>query len=113
MVTVKFYTQCHNCKKEVDGNPTPEEGWYNPYHVWQGDGWLQTQLCPDCCPKFSPFMWIRRHPSLRFMNHLYANFFGYFWLPCGVCGRYFGGHEKHGNGIKLSESSSQMTCSNC
>ena len=30
---------------------------------------------------------------MRFLNKLYANLLGYFWLPCPVCGKYFGGHE--------------------
>lgn len=33
---------------------------------------------------------------MRLLHKLYAFIFGYFWLPCPKCGRYFGGHEKHG-----------------
>lgn len=29
----------------------------------------------------------------RWVHHLYALLAGYFWLPCPVCGRHFGGHE--------------------
>jgi hypothetical protein len=29
----------------------------------------------------------------RLFNKLYADIFGYFWLPCPLCGQYFGGHE--------------------
>ena len=29
----------------------------------------------------------------RRLNKLYANFFGYFWLPCQLCGQMYGGHE--------------------
>ncbi len=29
----------------------------------------------------------------RQANKFYANTFGYFWLPCPVCGQEFGGHE--------------------
>lgn len=29
----------------------------------------------------------------RWMHHLYANVLGYFWLPCALCGRNWGGHE--------------------
>lgn len=29
----------------------------------------------------------------RFLNQLWAFIAGYFWLPCPLCGRYFGGHE--------------------
>jgi len=30
---------------------------------------------------------------MRLFNFIYAKLFGYFWLPCRVCGRNFGGHE--------------------
>ena len=30
---------------------------------------------------------------MRTLNRIYAWLFGYFWLPCPVCGRMFGGHE--------------------
>lgn len=29
----------------------------------------------------------------RWLHKLYAKMFGYFWLPCPVCGKPFGGHE--------------------
>ena len=29
----------------------------------------------------------------RTLNKLYANFLGYFWMPCDLCGQMFGGHE--------------------
>ena len=30
---------------------------------------------------------------MRIFHRIYAAMFGYFWLPCPVCGRMFGGHE--------------------
>ena len=30
---------------------------------------------------------------MRTLHRIYAWMFGYFWLPCPVCGRMFGGHE--------------------
>ena len=30
---------------------------------------------------------------MRLIHKLYALIFGYFWLPCPVCKRAFGGHE--------------------
>ena len=30
---------------------------------------------------------------MRFLNKIYANIMGYFWIPCPVCGKHFGGHE--------------------
>lgn len=35
----------------------------------------------------------------RRLHRLWAAMFGYFWLPCPLCGREFGGHEwrdRHG-----------------
>lgn len=29
----------------------------------------------------------------RIINELYAMIFGYFWMPCHLCGTKFGGHE--------------------
>jgi hypothetical protein len=29
----------------------------------------------------------------RWMHHAYAWALRYFWLPCHLCGRHFGGHE--------------------
>ena len=30
---------------------------------------------------------------MRLFDKFYAWLFGYFWVPCPVCGREFGGHE--------------------
>lgn len=40
----------------------------------------------------------------RFVHRWYARLFGYFWLPCPRCGRWFGGHEE-GGGIDVTEQS--------
>lgn len=40
-----------------------------------------------------PYRWRRAH-------HWYARTRGYFWLPCPLCGREFGGHEwRHADGL--------------
>lgn len=31
--------------------------------------------------------------KFRTLNKWYAKLFGYFWIPCPVCGEAFGGHE--------------------
>lgn len=31
--------------------------------------------------------------KFRRINKWYANRNGYFWLPCPLCGKHFGGHE--------------------
>lgn len=33
--------------------------------------------------------------KLRAVHKWYAETFGYFWLPCPLCGQDFGGHEWH------------------
>ena len=35
----------------------------------------------------------------RFLHKAYADFFGYFWKPCPLCTKEFGGHEYSGAGI--------------
>lgn len=43
----------------------------------------------------------------RFMNMVYAKVFGYFWIPCPVCGKYFGGHEIYmGPGLLVEQKES-------
>ena len=50
--------------------------------------------------------------KLRLFHRLYAFFCGYFWLPCPICGREFGGHEK--NGYLMDDPfGGRMVCSNC
>ena len=29
----------------------------------------------------------------RLFNRIYSKLNGYFWLPCPLCGQFFGGHE--------------------
>lgn len=35
----------------------------------------------------------------RFIHKMWAKLFNYFWLPCPICGRTFGGHESKQNNI--------------
>ena len=50
----------------------------------------------------------------RLLHKLYANFFGYFWLPCPLCGEMFGGHEwTSGGSIMTSWNTREGVCSNC
>lgn len=58
----------------------------------------------------------RNSPQMRTMNRLYAWLFGYFWLPCPICRRMFGGHEvKRGYIVSLmsSRSEGQVVCPRC
>lgn len=37
------------------------------------------------------YRWMQER--VRFLHKKYARLNGYFWLPCPVCGKEFGGHE--------------------
>ena len=49
----------------------------------------------------------------RWINYLYAYIFGYYWLPCPLCGKNYGGHESFGGGIYLGNGEGKMVCSKC
>lgn len=49
----------------------------------------------------------------RFLNKMYANLFGYFWKPCPLCGKMFGGHEAGNGYIMTTWYHGKMTCPNC
>lgn len=49
----------------------------------------------------------------RWLNKLYANLNGYFWLPCPLCGKMFGGHESSGVGLSTNPHSGELVCSDC
>ena len=49
----------------------------------------------------------------RWCHRLYAHLFGYFWLPCPMCGSYFGGHEGPWVGresLMVDTQTSQVCC---
>lgn len=49
----------------------------------------------------------------RWLQHLWANLRGYFWLPCPICRKYFGGHEIADIGLYIGGGSGQCVCRNC
>ncbi len=50
----------------------------------------------------------------RILHRLYAALFGYFWLPCTLCGRERGGHEgKNHSSIMTSWAGGRGVCDNC
>lgn len=50
----------------------------------------------------------------RFLHKWYAFLFGYFWLPCPICGEDFGGHEwTHGEALMTSWNTGTGVCPNC
>ena len=52
--------------------------------------------------------------KFRLLNKLYAHLFGYFWLPCPLCGQMFGGHEwKRGHLIRITQYNSKGICKDC
>ena len=48
----------------------------------------------------------------RLWHKLRAKLFGYFWLPCPICGEMFGGHESHGS-LYLARGRGKATCWGC
>ena len=56
---------------------------------------------------------MRREIKLpRFVHRVYAGLNAYFWLPCPICGRMFGGHEEKGMLYKGWHGGVSV-CSNC
>jgi hypothetical protein len=53
----------------------------------------------------------------RWLHKAWANFAGYFWLPCPLCGKEFGGHEwktnAPNNSIMTSWNTGSGVCPNC
>ena len=49
----------------------------------------------------------------RTVHKAYANFAGYFWLPCPVCERMFGGHERPQGYLQTGSYSGLVVCANC
>ena len=47
----------------------------------------------------------------RWWHHFYAVMGGYFWHPCPLCGRYYGGHEWDGRSYPVGQHSGQGYCS--
>jgi len=54
--------------------------------------------------------------KIRWFQKIYAILFGYFWLPCPICGKYFGGHEWQDNNytaLQISQYEGNAVCINC
>lgn len=49
----------------------------------------------------------------RFAHRAYAFLAGYFWLPCPMCGRKFGGHERPTGHLPVDGSYGLVTCPLC
>lgn len=50
----------------------------------------------------------------RIMHRVYASAHGYYWLPCCICGRYMGGHEKRGRGeLMTAPTRGVSVCARC
>jgi hypothetical protein len=50
---------------------------------------------------------------MRLLHEMYARLFGYFWLPCPVCGRWFGGHEVRGENGWWTDAHGKSWCVCC
>ena len=50
---------------------------------------------------------------MRWLNKLYAWIRGYFWQPCPICGRMFGGHEIADFSLLESKYLGGLVCKKC
>lgn len=105
---------CHLCKTEIEVSEEDIslKGWLSPYYTRINGGWLQTQLCPKCSRR-SFIKWLKTGGrKYRWLNKLYAYFYGYFWLPCELCGKTYGGHELHGS-LYVANGRGHSVCFDC
>lgn len=49
----------------------------------------------------------------RFIHYIYAHAMAYYWLPCPICWRMYGGHENDGGTLWDSRYSGRGVCPNC
>lgn len=56
-------------------------------------------------------MRLPRNP--RWLNRAFAWLFGYFWLPCPLCGEDFGGHEWLPNHVIYLLEGGRGVCESC
>jgi predicted RNA-binding Zn-ribbon protein involved in translation (DUF1610 family) len=49
----------------------------------------------------------------RFIQRVKAFAGSYFWLPCPICGEYYGGHEWNGGSLMETEYQGKMVCPDC
>lgn len=48
-----------------------------------------------------------------FARMLTAKIFGYFWLPCPICGEFFGGFETGNGHVTLPDGANKVCCKKC
>lgn len=56
------------------------------------------------------------HSLRRWFHWTYAHAFAYYWLPCPLCGEYYGGHESHYGGyidVPAPGGGSYTVCDTC
>jgi predicted RNA-binding Zn-ribbon protein involved in translation (DUF1610 family) len=49
----------------------------------------------------------------RFVQRIKAFSGSYYWLPCPICGEYYGGHEWDGGSLADTNHSGKMVCPDC
>ncbi len=89
--------------------------WLNPAKVDIPPGQLPFGQGPDRSMRS-----LRPRQSVlpRWVHHIYAVLFHYYWLPCPLCGQMTGGHEWHDrNGLsstlRVGPSRGKAICASC
>lgn len=49
----------------------------------------------------------------RFLQWLYAEIHGYYWLPCPICGKKYGGHEGAWESLYIGSGIGWGVCKEC
>lgn len=50
---------------------------------------------------------------IRLLHKRFAKTFGYFWIPCPLCGNMFGGHERHSKNSLMCGNIGKIVCKDC
>jgi len=69
----------------------------------------------DGVRRVRPRPWHWRLRPWRWIHRARAKFGGYFWLPCALCGRFYGGHEWTDEYVRIrtGEHTGQGVCPWC
>lgn len=108
-IRFRLLCECHKCGSQEEQS-TVRKNWLTPWHVWQGNGWLQTQLCPDCA-KWKPLYWIKVVWRIR-IGRL-SNWLAPGYGACGRCHTNWHFCEGHSTDVPGTGSGLFPLCEQC